>query len=63
MAYAGFFNRPYRGIGEFHLYYVADYRHWLQDLPAEVTEGVAYRNGLDLFQIEYQRRSDLRLKN
>ena len=39
--------------------YVAAYRDWLQDLPTEVAERIAYRNGLDLFHMEYPRRSDL----
>ena len=39
--------------------YMTDYRDWLQDFPAEVAERIAYRNGLDLFDIEYQGMSDL----
>ena len=30
---------------------MSDYRHWLKDLPADVAENIAYRNGLALFEI------------
>ena len=40
--------------------YVAEYRDWLEDLPDEVAERIAYRNGLDLFQMEYPASSDLK---
>ncbi len=43
--------------------YVADYRDWLQHLPAEVAERIAYRNGLELFLMEYPPMSDIVLKN
>lgn len=32
--------------------YLSDYRKWLKDLPPDVTERIAYRNGLTLFEIQ-----------
>jgi len=43
--------------------YAADYREWLQELPAEIAERIAYRNGLDLFGMEYPHTSEIVLKN
>lgn len=43
--------------------YMAEYRNWLGDLPGEVAERIAYRNGLDLFRLEYPRVSDAGLGN
>lgn len=31
--------------------YLSDYRNWLKDLPPDVAESIAYRNGLALFEI------------
>ena len=33
--------------------YISDYRDWLKELPPEVAEQIAYRNGLDLFGIDH----------
>jgi len=33
--------------------YFDQYRNWLTQLPPEVSERIAYRNGLDLFNIKY----------
>lgn len=33
--------------------YLSNYRKWLEDLPPDVAEKIAYRNGLALFGIEY----------
>lgn len=43
--------------------YMAEYRGWLRDLPIEVAERIAYRNGLELFRIEDPRKSALALQN
>lgn len=37
--------------------YLGDYRSWLEELPPEVAEKIAYRNGLTLFEIEYSEKS------
>jgi len=37
--------------------YMSDYRGWLKDLPPDVAEGIAYRNGLALFEIPTNTKS------
>lgn len=32
--------------------YLSRYRGWLEDLPPELAEKIAYRNGLDLFGLD-----------
>jgi hypothetical protein len=32
-------------------YYMSRYRGWLEELPAEIAEQIAFRNGLNLFGI------------
>ena len=34
-------------------YYMSRYRDWLKELPPEIAEGIAFRNGLDLFGLRY----------
>ena len=35
-------------------YYLDRYRGWLKELPPDLAERIAYRNGLELFEIKYQ---------
>ena len=41
--------------------YMSEYREWLKDLPPDVAENIAYRNGLALFEIP-DNRGQTRLK-
>lgn len=41
-------------------YILGRYRDWLQSLPIDVAEQIAYRNGLDLFGMRYEPRGDAR---
>lgn len=36
-------------------YYMSRYRDWLRDLPPQVAEQIAFRNGLILFDLQYER--------
>lgn len=35
-------------------YYMGRYRNWLKDLPPQVAERIAFRNGLILFDLQYE---------